>query len=212
MRHNSLLMVFAAIVAGSGCDDSPEADMTPNMAPIVNRDAEATEFVDWQPTAEQLASMKSIKTACTGDLSMLLDHSKWSGHRLRVTGRKSGSIVTQNIGPWHIILIPTADESVVEIKGRLFSKGFTVKLDMNRDVLIIKDMEFKGSPIKGKSPMFQNTPFQGVAFKRELGLVNGSASILFLEDGRLSMDFHKVVVNGTRAGEYGVLEPSGSSE
>jgi hypothetical protein len=178
------------------------------MAPVENRDAEANAFREWQPTSEQLTSLATTKAECEGSLSKLLEHAKWSGQRMRVTGVRAGLPVAEKIGPWHIILMPTSDESVVEIKGLLFAQGFSVKLDVNRDVLIIKDAEFKGRPLQGNSPMFQNTAFEGVVFERDLGLVMGSASILFLDDGRLSMDFHKVLVNGAKAGEYGVLEPS----
>lgn len=178
------------------------------MAPVESRDAAANAFREWQPTNEHLASLAITKAECEGSLSKLLGHAKWSGHRMRVTGMRGGLPVTENIGPWHIMLMPTSDKSVVEIKGLIFAEGFSVKLDVNRDVLIIKDTEFKGRSLQGNSPMFQNAAFEGVVFERDLGLVMGSASILFLDDGRLSLDFHKVLVNGAKAGEYGVLEAS----
>ena len=200
----TVALLFSAVVLG--CDDPPDADLTPIMAPVEKRDTEASAFREWEPTEEQLASLAITKEECNGELSSLLDHAKWSGYRMRVTGVQNGLPVTENIGPWHIILVPTADQSVVEIKGLLFAQGFAVKLDMKRDVLTINDADFEGRPLKGNSPMFQNAAFQGVVFERDLGPVMGSASILLLEDGRLSMDFHKVIVNGSRAGEYGVLE------
>jgi hypothetical protein len=203
-KMNAMLLCWMVV---AGCENSPDADLKTIRAPVENGDAEANTFHEWQPTEEQLASLATIKAECEGNLSKLLDHAKWSGYRMRVTGMSDGLPETEEIGPWHIFLVPTSDQSVIEIKGLHFARGFTVKLDVNRDVLIIKDVEFKGRPLKGNSPMFQNAPFQGVVFKGELGLVMGSASILFLDDGRLCMDFHKVIVNGTKAGEYGVLEP-----
>ncbi len=207
-RHIIFLVIFFLLANSSGCSDQVDVDMKPMLAPAENRDAEANKTADWQPTPQQLSTLDSIKENCSGDLAKLLDHARWSGHRLRVTGMSGGLPVTENIGPWHIILVPTADKSVVEIKGLLFAKGFSVKIDMDRDVLIVNNSEFQGESITGNSPMFQNAGFKGVDFKRNLGLVMGSAAILFLDDGRLVMDFHKIRVNGIKAGEYGVLKPS----
>jgi len=209
ITRKKIATALLLLILVSGCDILPDADLTPIMVPVENRDAEANTFREWQPTDEQLASLATTKAECEGSLSKLLDHAKWSGHRTRVTGIRDNLPVTENIGPWHIIIVPTSEKSVVEISGLLFAKPFSVKLDVNRDVLIIKNTEFEGRPLKGNSPMFQNASFQGIVFERQLGLVMGSASILFLEDGRLAMDFHKVIVNGSKAGEYGVLEPSG---
>ena len=191
------------------CDGSSDFDASPVMKPIEDRTAEASEYANWQPTPEQTAILKKIKSDCTGNLTLLLNQHRWTGHRQRVTGVEGGLPVTESIGPWNIALIPS-DGHVIEIRGLLFAKGFTVKLDMDRDVLIVNDVEFRGSPISGESPMFQSAPFQGVSFKQEdLGLTMGSASILFLDDGRVAMDFHKVVVNGEKAGEYGVFKRDG---
>jgi len=200
------------LLGASGCDHVPDHDLSPIMAPVENQDADANAYRDWQPTDEQLALLAATRAKCKGRLPELLDHAKWSGRRLRVTGMRGGLPVTEDIGPWHIIVVPTSDQSVVEIKGLLFAKALTVKLDVNRDVLIVEGSEFPGRPITGNSPMFGNAGFRGVHFGRQSGLTMGSASILLLDDGRLSMDFHKTVVNGTRAGEYGVLEPCISEE
>lgn len=206
LTRTTIAAVLLLLTVAVGCDNAPDTDFTPIMTPIENRDAEANVFRDWEATEEQLASLAATKAACTGRLTQLLEHAKWSGNRLRVTGFRDGLPVTQDIGPWHIVIVPTAEQSVVEIKGLLFAKGFSVKLDVNRDVLVIKETEFAGKPLSGKSPLYANAAFQGVGFESELGLVMGSASILFLEDGRVSLDFSKVMVNGAKAGEYGVLE------
>lgn len=194
------------LIAVSGCDNPRDFDLTPILAPVENRDTESNAFRKWKPSEEQRASLAITKAACEGKLAALLDHAKWSGHRMRVTGIRNGLPVTENLGPWNINVIPTPDQSIVEIKGLLFAKAFTVTLDVNRDVLTINDAIFKGRPLKGNSPIFQNAAFQGVVFERDSGLIMGSASILFLDDGRISMDFHKVFVNGSKASEYGVLE------
>jgi hypothetical protein len=206
LRSRIALLVFALFL---GCNRSSDFDLSPAMKPVPDRTAEASEYAAWQPTPEQLSELGTIKSECKGELKPLLDHPKWSGDRLRVTGIKGGIPVTKSIGPWHIALFPAGDH-IVEIRGLLFAKGHSVKLDMDRDVLIVNGVEFKGSFNTGESPMFENAPFRGVSFEKEgLGLTMGSASILFLDDGRLVMDFHKVVVEGTRAGEYGVLNAEG---
>jgi hypothetical protein len=202
---NWALLLLIAIV---GCSESPNVDLSPIMAPVENRDREANTYAEWQPTREQLTSLRKTQDTCKGSLGKLLDHAKWSGNRLRVTGMRNGMAVTESIGPWHIILVPTSDASVVEIKGLLFAKGFSVELDLDRDILIVNDSEFQGHAASTNSPMFENAGLQGVYFDRGLGLVMGSASIGFLDDGRVVMDFHKVIVNGTKAGEYGVLHAS----
>ncbi len=204
----AVFMILPLLAISSGCSEQADVDMKPILAPAQNRDAEANETATMQPTSEQLSTLESIKENCSSDLAKLLDSAKWSGHRLRVTGLKDGLPVTESIGPWHLILVPTPDKSVIEIKGLLFAKGFSVKIDLDRDVLIVKGSEFQGRSITGDSPMFQNAGFKGITFKRNLGFVMGSASILFLDDGRLVMDFHKIRVNGNKAGEYGVLKPA----
>ncbi len=114
---------------------------------------------------------------------------------------------TESIGRRRIRLVPDADENVVRLQGLHFARDCEVSLDMDRDVLTIDRHEFAGRPIADKSPMFQDMPFEGVAFERLEGPTAGWASIIFLEDGRTAMDFHKVVLNGVRAREYGVLSP-----
>lgn len=196
------LLVFVTL----GCDNVPDTDLGPVMAPVQNRnEEEANAFRNWIPTEEDLASLAIAKEK-NGPFSALLSHAKWSGNRLRVTGIKDGLPVTESIGAWHVIVVPTSDSSIVELKGFLFAENFSVKLNLAQESLIIKDAEFQGSSIKGNSPMFQNLGFQGFKFERKLGLVLGSASLLFLEDGSIVFDFDKVVVNGARAREYGVLE------
>ena len=58
-----------------------------------------------------------------------------------------------DIGPWHIAIVPTDDESVVEIKGLLFAKDFPITLG-SHSVLKIRDTEYKGREIEGKTPVF----------------------------------------------------------
>jgi hypothetical protein len=199
-----VLLVFAV----AGCGAPPDFDATPIMKPVPNTDAIAGEYAAWEPTPEQLQALEKACVQCKGNLKRLLDCPKWSGERLRVTGIKGGLPVTESIGTWHIAVIPTADPAVVELKGLLFARGISVKLDLNRDVLIVNGAEFKGTPISGKSPGFKNTAYKGVKFERGPGLATGRASILILDDQRVVMDFDKVIVNGARAREYGELKPA----
>jgi hypothetical protein len=114
---------------------------------------------------------------------------------------------TETIGPWRIRLVPDADKNVVRLQGLHFASACEVRLDMDRDVLTIDGHEFAGRPVAGKSPMFQNIPFEGIAFERLEGSTAGWASIILLNDGRTAMDFDKVALNGVRAREYGILSP-----
>ena len=134
----------------------------------------------------------------------LFRYEKWQGNRLRVVGMDDGMPVTENAGPWNISIAPTDSVSMIEIKGLFFAAAHdcTVRIDLVDKALLIGDTTFAGSKISGKSPMFQGTEFVGFSFENDH---SGSASILFLNDGRLCMDFHKTIVNNTRAQEYGVL-------
>jgi hypothetical protein len=154
-----------------------------------------------------LQRLKAIQAESKGHLSAVLRADVWSGDRLRVTGMADGFPITESIGEWRIELVPEVDKNVVRLQGLLFASECDVSLDMDRDVLTIDGHEFAGLPIADKSPMFQDMPFEGVAFERVEGPTAGRASIIFLEDGRTVMDFDKVVLNGVRAREYGVLSP-----
>lgn len=199
-------------IAFWGCDSPSSIDLSSVMAPIESRNSVANTYSGWQPSEQQRASLTATQESCEGSLQTILDSAKWSGHRLRVTGVRNGTLVTENIGPWHIIFLPTPNRSIVEIKGLLFAANYSITLDMERDVLTVNGVDFKGRPVSGNSPMFNGTRFQGVVFEKHLGLTMGSASILVLEDGRLCLDFHKVIVNGLKAGEYGVLNASATEE
>lgn len=209
MSQLRLLIALHVVALFAGCDRVPDFDASPVMKPIPDQAAEANQYAEWQPTPEQLTELATIKSECKGKLKRLLNQPKWSGNRLRVTGVRGGLPVTENVGPWHIAFFPLGNH-VVEIRGLLFAKDHSVKLDMDRDVLIVNGVEFIGSPLTGESPMFQNAPFRGVSFEKAgLALTMGSASILFMNDGRLVMDFHRVVLNGSKTGEYGVLYADG---
>ena len=137
-----------------------------------------------------------------GAFGELLKYEEWTGNRLRVVGTEDGLPVTENAGPWKISIKPTDSASVIEIKGLFFAHDRSVCIDLAGKTLFVGDAAFVGSEIGGKSPMFQNTEFTGYSFKND---EFGSAAILFLNDGRLVLDFHKTIVDGTRAQECGVL-------
>ena len=191
-----------------GCDKPPDINLRPVLSPAENRDAEANTYRNWRPDNDRMGSIEIDGQDCSENLRELIGCSKWSGKRLRVTGMKDGFPVTESVGPWHIILVPTAIASVVEMKGFLFAKNLEVKLDLHREVMTINGVEFIGTPLTGNSPMVQGAKFTGVKFESKVGLTMGSAAILFLEDGRALMDFDKVLINGKRAREYGILTPA----
>jgi hypothetical protein len=146
-----------------------------------------------------------ISKSAKGHLTPLLVSPAWSGDRLRVASIENGRPVTASIGPWNIQLVPDIEQNVVQIKGLAFADDATVTLDMDQDVLAIDGHKFAGKAIEATSPMFDNLPFKGVSFERVDGPVYGKAAVIFLDDGRVAMDFDKVYVDGKRAREYGAI-------
>lgn len=157
--------------------------------------------------AESVGKQRLLEMAqsAKGHLTPLLASPAWSGDRLRMAGLENGKPVMASIGPWDIRLAPDSDRNVVEIKGLHFAKKSIVTLDVDKDILEIDGHQFAGRVIESTSPMFDDLPFKGVSFERPDGAVCGRASIIFLEDGRVALDFHKVYVHGNRAGEYGAV-------
>src|SRR5262249_20208354 len=129
------------------------------------------------PTAVRL---REIEISAKGALTPLVRHAIWTGHRLRVTGGQNGLPVSERIGPWRIELHPDPKQNAVEIKGLIFAKNAIVRLDLDRDTLVIDGEEFQGRRGTGKSPLFGEIQFNGVAFEREEGKVTGKAAILIL--------------------------------
>jgi hypothetical protein len=159
-----------------------------------------------QPAADARAErLREIEKSAKGSLTPLVRYVVWTGDRIAVTGLRNGLPTTTSIGPWRIELHPDPKQNVVELKGFLFAKNLPVRLDLDADLLTIDGEPFQGRKLSGKSPLYEMTPFEGVVFERADGKAYGKASILILADGRVSMDFDKVVVNNKRAHEYGAL-------
>ncbi len=151
--------------------------------------------------------LRQVAESAKGALAPLARHPHWSGNRLRVTGLLGDRIVTEPVGTWAFSIRPDPDTNVVELGGLVFA-GEPTFLDLDTDTLTIGGELFRGQTVSGTSPMFDGLPFVGVRFEKGDGEVTGKASILFLQDGRVVMDFYHLTVRGVRAGTYGVLTGS----
>lgn len=121
--------------------------------------------------------LKKIHASAKGTLADLAKNACWTGNRLRVTGMQNGLPKSESIGSWRIELHPHPIENVVELRGFYFAKGkIVIKLDLDEDNLTIGGEKFVSRTISGKSPLFGNTPFHGVAFENKKGRITGSVN------------------------------------
>jgi hypothetical protein len=151
--------------------------------------------------------LREIMKSAQSELLPLLKSAVWSGDRLRVVGVKEGFPVTESVGPWRIELAPHPEKNLIDLKGLKFAgkHKLRVQLDLDNDSLLIGGKLFEGRKISGKSPIARSAAFKGLAFERDGADIEGKASIIFLEDGRTVMDFHKIYIGDAKAGEYGTL-------
>ena len=158
------------------------------------------------PWTGSVQRLEDLPPSGSRELAPLAAHERWEGDTLRVVGVRDGLPQSEPVLEWALRVVPRGEDRI-EIRGLHFAGEETVEVDLARNALRIGGEVFEGRVLSGSSPLFGNTPFEGVTFTRGRGRVYGKASILILADGRVALDFDKVFVNGRRAQEYGAVAP-----
>ena len=155
--------------------------------------------------SETDAELERIKSSYSGPFSKLLTKQLWKGSRLAISGIKDNIPQIKEVQPWNI-KVSSSGNNKIALYGFSFSKDHEVQINLTNNSLIISGTEFPAIQTSGHSPMFQQN-FNGFSYKLPPTIgISGSASILFLENGNISLDFHKVMVGTKRLSEYGVLK------
>ena len=109
---------------------------------------------------------------------------------------------------WNVAIIPRSGKSIVDIKGIKFPDDFEIAFDVDREILIVNGVELAGEKYTGPTPLFPNKEMVGLTFKgRRPNGRTETAGIFSLEDEKIYIDFHNLIVNESKSGEFGIVQP-----